>query len=139
MPSPTYNPASVMLSQGSGAPYIGSGASTIRATGSGPFDANYRQNLAIYAGGLLGNKGNLNFNPTSSNPFANMGTPTGGGSAPLMGLPQTWLQQALGTSLSSQQPGSTGGPQGSTGSGSKLPTWSLFGYNYSPFPFSYGG
>src|SRR5512146_1101943 len=134
MPSPSYNPASVMLSPGSGGPCTSSGQSTIRATGTGPFDANYRQNLAIYAGGLLANRGNLGINPTSQNPFANMGTPAGGGSAPLMGLPQTWLQQAMGTSLSSQQPSSTG--SGQTGSSSKgtLPTWGLFGYNYSPFP-----
>lgn len=67
----------------------------IRATGSGPFDAAYRQNLATYAGGQFQRPagGNLSFNPTDLSTFP--GLPTGGGSAPISGMPSTLLDQAL--------------------------------------------
>jgi hypothetical protein len=43
------------------------GSETVRATGQGPFDPAYRQNLATYAGGLLNRPGgNLNINPTGT-------------------------------------------------------------------------
>src|SRR5271154_2348040 len=71
------------------------GPQAVRATGTGPFDSAYRQNLATYAGGLFGSPtGNLSFNPTSGNPFG--GAATGGGNAPLFGIPNTQLQNALG-------------------------------------------
>lgn len=71
------------------------GAESIRATGSGPFDSAYRQNLATYAGGnFLRPGGNLSFNPTDPN--ALMGTPTGGGNAPVGGIPTSLVSQAIG-------------------------------------------
>ena len=69
------------------------GAQAVRATGSGPFDQNYRQNLATYAGGLSQRPGgNLAFNPTGNI----MGGPTGGGNAPVMGGPTDLLTAAMG-------------------------------------------
>jgi len=85
-----YNPAQVMMGYSSRYPYLrigtedrGTGAAdtnpapapvpqsstlapeSVRATGTGPFDAAYRQNLATYAGGLLSRPGgNLSFDPT---------------------------------------------------------------------------
>lgn len=66
----------------------------VRATGSGPFDAAYRQNLATYAGGLSERPsgGVLSFNPTG-NMFGN---PSGAGTAPVLGSPTDLLSQALG-------------------------------------------
>ena len=44
------------------------GSQVVRATGSGPFDSAYRQNLATYAGGLQNKPGGvLNLNPTNPN------------------------------------------------------------------------
>ena len=92
-PAPGINPQ-----QGPAAPQLPStvvGPQAVRATGSGPFDAQYRQNLATFAGGLFGSQnGNLSFNPTSGNPFG--GQATGGGNAPVFGIPNTQLQNALG-------------------------------------------
>jgi hypothetical protein len=94
-----YNPAQVMLNGGTGAagsPYV-VGAESIRATGQGPYDAAYRQNLATYAGGQFTRPGGqLNINPTSNN--QQWGNPSGGGNDPNVGLPTTLLQQALGGS-----------------------------------------
>jgi hypothetical protein len=71
------------------------GAESVRATGTGPFDSAYRQDLATYAGGLFGRPGgNLSFNPTSNDPFG--GAATGAGSDPVLGMPNTLLQNALG-------------------------------------------
>jgi len=71
------------------------GPESVRATGSGPFDSAYRQDLATYAGGLFGRPGgNLSFDPTSNQPFG--GAATGGGNAPVLGMPNTLLQNALG-------------------------------------------
>jgi hypothetical protein len=70
------------------------GAESVRATGAGPFDSAYRQDLATFAGGLFNRPGgNLSFNPTSPEGF---GQPVGGGNAPLTGMPNTLLQNALG-------------------------------------------
>lgn len=67
---------------------------SVRATGSGPFDSAYRQNLATYAGGQFQRPGgNLSFDPTSPNLFGN---PTGGGNAPLPGLGTGLLDSGLG-------------------------------------------
>jgi hypothetical protein len=67
---------------------------SVRATGSGPFDPAFRQNLATFAGGLFNRPGgNLSFNPTSNQSF---GQATGGGDAPLLGMPNTLLSNALG-------------------------------------------
>jgi len=67
---------------------------SVRATGSGPFDNAYRQDLATFAGGLFNRPGgNLSFNPTSNQGF---GQAVGGGNAPLLGMPATLLQNALG-------------------------------------------
>lgn len=116
----SFDPGQVMMNAGGGnAPYVGTpsstsrfnaqqnktpaqsapkaflGAESVRATGSGPFDAAYRQNLATYAGGqFMRPSGGLNFNPTQPSSFPGM--PTGGGNAPAIGVPQTLLGQALG-------------------------------------------
>jgi hypothetical protein len=67
---------------------------TVRATGGGPFDSAYRQNLATYAGGQMARPGgNLSFNPTSATPFGN---PTGGGTDPITGGPNSLTAMALG-------------------------------------------
>lgn len=67
---------------------------TVRASGTGPFDSAYRQNLATYAGGQMARPGgNLSFNPTSSTPFGN---PTGGGTDPITGGPNNLAAMALG-------------------------------------------
>src|SRR5260370_18043090 len=61
---------------------------SIRATGTGPFDSAYRQNLATYAGGQFSRPGGgLNFNPTDPSTFP--GQPVGGGTAPVTGMPQS--------------------------------------------------
>jgi hypothetical protein len=71
------------------------GPESVRATGTGPFDPAYRQNLATFAGGLFARPGgNLSFNPTSQQPFG--GQATGGGNAPVLGMPSTLAQSALG-------------------------------------------
>jgi hypothetical protein len=67
---------------------------TVRATGGGPFDSVYRQNLATYSGGQMARPGgNLSFNPTSNTPFGN---PTGGGTDPITGGPNSLTAMALG-------------------------------------------
>ena len=64
----------------------------VRATGTGPYDSAYRQNLATYAGGQFTRPGgNLSFNPTG----ALFGNPTGGGNAPVLGMPDSLVGQAL--------------------------------------------
>lgn len=103
------------------------GPETIRATGSGPFDAAYRQNLATYAGGLTQRPGGyMGFNPTGDLSDV-QSSPTGGGNAPVMGSPTTLLSQALGGMPFSFQP-----PQPTTdpGSGSQ---------DGSGIPMGYGG
>ena len=72
------------------------GPSAIRATGAGPFDAAYRQNLATYAGGqfMPPSGGNLLFNPTDISTFP--GAPVGGGNAPRTGTPFSLLAMAQG-------------------------------------------
>jgi hypothetical protein len=88
------------------------GPNAVRATGSGPFDAQYRQNLATYAGGLFQNNGMMSFNPT--NPATFPGQPTGGGTAPVSGMPNTLLSQALGGQpFSWMPPTPTSTPSGS--------------------------
>lgn len=70
------------------------GSETVRASGSGPFDSAYRQNLATYTGGGMAKPGgNLSFNPTSMTPFGN---PSGGGTDPIMGGPSSLLAMGLG-------------------------------------------
>lgn len=71
------------------------GSESVRATGSGPFDSAYRQNLATYSGGnFMRPGGNMSFNPTDASTFP--GNPTGGGTAPLPGLPDSLISRALG-------------------------------------------
>ncbi len=79
-------------------------AEVVRATGKGPFDAAFRQNLATFAGGdfqrgMLGAGGatGLWFDPTSRNPFT--GPALGFGNAPLFGMPSTLLEAAQGTTI----------------------------------------
>lgn len=68
---------------------------SVRATGTGPFDPAYRQNLATFAGGLFGRPGGtLGFNPTSKQPFG--GAQVGGGNSPLFGMPSTQNEMAIG-------------------------------------------
>lgn len=78
----------------------------VRATGTGPFDAAYRQNLATYAGGQFQRPGGvLGFNPTGTDLF---GAPTGGGTAPVPGMGTGLLESALGGQpFSFQQPAPT--------------------------------
>lgn len=99
-PNPTSTGKSQMIRAGefnqpsTGGPNV-VGSESIRAIGTGPFDDAYRQDLATYAGGLFGRPGgNLSFNPTSNQPFG--GAATGGGTAPVLGMPNTLLQNALG-------------------------------------------
>ena len=69
------------------------GAQAVRATGAGPFDPAYRQDLATYAGGNFQRpNGFLGFNPTGDL----FGNPTGGGNAPVPGMPTDLLTSALG-------------------------------------------
>lgn len=110
----SYNPADVMLRRdpiqiGGSKPYLPVsnpqkrpaqpqqpkvlGAEAIRATGSGPYDPAYRQDLATYAGGLFQRPGGfLGLNPTGSL----SGNPTGGGNAPVPGTQNDLLSMALG-------------------------------------------
>jgi hypothetical protein len=92
-PSPTPTPAPTAAPAAPQGNVVGPEA--VRATGTGPFDSAYRQDLATYAGGLFARPGgNLSFNPTSNSPFG--GAATGGGNAPVLGMPNTLLQNALG-------------------------------------------
>lgn len=84
------------------------GSQAVRATGQGPYDSAYRQNLATYAGGMFSNPtGLLSFNPTDPNAFSNLPGSSQGGTPP------TQLEQALGgnpfswTQPSPQQPAQT--------------------------------
>jgi len=70
------------------------GPESIRATGTGPYDAAYRQNLATYAGGQFSRPGGMSFNPTDPSTFP--GQATGGGNAPVTGMPSSLLDTALG-------------------------------------------
>ena len=103
LPGKEMNPSQVSLGAGGAGPYINTGGGgskvvgpeTVRATGGGSGDAQWRQNLATFSGGQFARPGgSLNFNPLSNNPFG--GAPTGGGNAPQMGMPSTLLQMALG-------------------------------------------
>jgi hypothetical protein len=68
------------------------GSESVRATGAGPYDDAYRQNLATFAGGqFVRPGGNLSFNPTGSL----FGNPTGGGNAPVLGMPDSLVGRAL--------------------------------------------
>lgn len=79
---------------GAQTPFGTLGASPVRATGSGPFDPSYRQNLSTYAMGQFAPpQQGWNINPT--NP-GNVGMATGGGNAPVYGMPQSLLGQAQG-------------------------------------------
>lgn len=71
------------------------GPESVRATGNGPFDPAYRQDLATFAGGLFAKPGGaLSFNPTALG--STWGQPTGGGTAPVFGMPSTLSQLAIG-------------------------------------------
>lgn len=94
-------------------------AESIRATGSGPYDAAYRQNLATYAGGQFARPGgNMSFNPTDPATFP--GQPTGGGTAPVTGMPFSLLDMALGGQPFSWQPPA---PASTGGAGPQQPDW----------------
>lgn len=106
-----YDPGRVLFGGGGSQPYVtmnaapavGTSASTstsnilgpesVRATGAGPFDSAYRQNLATYAGGqFFRPTGSLSFDPTG-NLF---GSPTGGGNDPVIGTGESLFGRALG-------------------------------------------
>ena len=100
-PAPTAPPKSQMVPAGqfsAGGPTPTGGTlapETIRTTGTGPFDPAYRQNLASYAGGQFSRPGgSMNFNPTDPSTFP--GQPTGGGNAPVTGMPSSLMDMALG-------------------------------------------
>jgi hypothetical protein len=96
----------------------------VRATGTGPFDSAYRQNLATYAGGQFQRPGdNLSFDPTSPNLFGN---PTGGGNAPVLGMGNSLLSMGLGGQPAAFQNPSTPTANPTMGSnqlGSSLQNW----------------
>jgi hypothetical protein len=72
------------------------GAQTIRPTGpSQGYDPGYLQNLATSIGALFARpQGNLSFNPLGN--LSEVSPASGiGGTAPGLGAPLTWLQQAL--------------------------------------------
>lgn len=121
MPTTEWNPMRVGLGSSSGGPYTSPGSNiikagqvsatntapapaqtsttvgpeSVRATGTGPGDASWRQNLATFSGGQFQRPGGfLGFDPTSAQPFG--GAPTGGGTAPVFGMPSTLLSMALG-------------------------------------------
>lgn len=89
----SYNnlPASVTVPSTSSGLSGTVGPRNVRATGTGPFDPAYRQNLASYGGGQF--SGNLSFNPTDISSFP--GNPTGGGTAPVSGMPTSLMDMAL--------------------------------------------
>jgi hypothetical protein len=89
------------------------GAEAVRATGTGPYDNAYRQNLASYAGGFSQRPGGmLGFNPTGNI----MGSPTGGGTAPVQGGMPDLLSNALaGGGFQAQLPQPTPQAGASTG------------------------
>lgn len=124
-----YNPSAVMMRPPgvAGQPYLGTGkppvnnvapgptarpgppasaggtlgATAIRATGNTPgYDPSYAQNLATYGGGQF--SGVTSFNPFKLSTFP--GAPTGGGNAPIAGLPNTLLSQAEGGQAFSWNP-----------------------------------
>lgn len=93
------------------------GSEAIRATGSGPFDPSFRQNLATYAGGNFQRPGGfLGFNPTGSM----FGNPTGGGNAPVLGMPNNLMSMALGGQSFQFTP-----PESSTTNTTKKPAYSF--------------
>ena len=96
----------------------------VRPTGSAKgYDPSYLQNLATAIGGLFSRPGgNLNFNPLGN--LSEISPPSGmGGTAPLPGLPSTWLQDALNglgfsfgiPAYSTTGPGAIGGGGGGGG------------------------
>lgn len=98
------------------------GPRQIGASGAGPFDPAYRQNLAVYGGGqFAAPSSNWMFNPTQlGNSFGN---PTGGGNAPVMGMPTTLLAQALGGNpFYAQSPAQQAGGNQSTVGSAPTPT-----------------
>lgn len=71
------------------------GAESVRASGGPAGNQAWQQDLATFAGGQFQRpSGNLSFNPLSPTPFG--GAATGAGNAPVMGMPTSLLQQALG-------------------------------------------
>jgi hypothetical protein len=124
-----YNPASVMMGSPAraGSPYLPTSpikpaperpnapastsapTSTLAAVGNratGPssgYDPAYLQNLVTYGAGQFQQpSGGFNFNPTNINTFP--GAPTGGGNAPVLGMPNTLLSQAQGGQAFSWMP-----------------------------------
>lgn len=123
-----YNPSAVMMRPPgvAGQPYLGTGrppannvapgttarpgppasaggtlgATSIRPTSNAGYDPAYAQNLATYAGGQF--SGVTSFNPFNLSTFP--GAPTGGGNAPVAGLPNTLLSQAQGGQAFSWNP-----------------------------------
>lgn len=71
-------------------------ATANRATGpTGGFDPAYLQNLVTYGAGQFQQpSGGFRFNPTDLSTFP--GAPTGGGNAPVLGMPNALLAQAQG-------------------------------------------
>ena len=121
-----------------------SNSESVRATGTGPFDAAYRQNLATYGGGSFTRPGgNFSFNPTDPNSFP--GNPVGGGNAPLPGLPDSLISTAMGGNpftFNPPQPAQPTQPTPATDSsnGNGIPDWQFWlqqfrnqGGGYMPF------
>lgn len=119
------NPSASTTVQKPGAPPPNAiGAQSVRAVGSGGGDAAWRQNLATFAGGQFARPGGmLKFNPTNASSFP--GAPTGGGNAPLAGLPSDLLSQALngqGASVSTPA-ASTPSPASKSPMGNDMAFW----------------
>jgi hypothetical protein len=98
------------------------GPQTVQSTGAGPFDAAYRQNLAVQAGGQWARPGgSLSFNPTGP---LNFGAQSGGGNAPTFGLPPTLLSIMGPTPSAPAQPKASPAPAQPTGpSQSSVDAW----------------
>lgn len=131
-----WNPAQVMMKpqrgMGGGQPYVGSSAPTpgfgaaqaIRASGNNPgFNAAYLQNLATYALGQFAPQGPGTQSINPLNPGQQFGTPTGGGNAPVMGMPTTQLAQAMGGQPAAQPAQSSGGGGGESAQVLSMPDW----------------
>lgn len=106
------------------------GPEAVRATGTGPFDSAYRQNLATYAGGQFQRPGGvLSFNPTAQQGQAGAlgGLPTGGGNAPITGSPNSLLGMAIGGAPFSP-PGGAPAPSTTTKNTPPKPIWQQPGW-----------
>jgi hypothetical protein len=112
MPNPQATPLPTPQTTMGGNP-----SGQIRATGpSGGFDPSYLQNLATSDAGTFARGANgLSFNPLGD--LSSISNTSGGGSAPLPGIPNGMLTQALANNPTFSSPNGTAGLNGMTGLG----------------------